>query len=92
MDGFLVFTLIGIGVALLQIVIPGEHRVGPASAFFLGVVGAWGGALFLAAFHQGGWALFDPITALGAVVGAALSIVAFEIIAEVHLHREERSL
>jgi uncharacterized membrane protein YeaQ/YmgE (transglycosylase-associated protein family) len=92
MDGFLVFTLIGIGVAILHIVIPSEHRVGPASAFALGVMGAWGGALLAGAFHQGGWAMFQPVTLFGAAVGAALSIVLLEIAAEVHVRHEEESL
>lgn len=89
---FLAFTLIGLGVALLHVVLPSEHRVGPASALTLGMLGAWGGALLSGTLHQGGWAIFGPLSAFGAAIGAAGAIAFFEIVAEVHVHREERSL
>ncbi len=89
--GFLAFTFIGIAAALVHIVLPGEHHVGAASALAVGVFGAWGGGLFIAAFHQGGWTMFGTITVLGAALGAAGSIELLELVADAHFrHDEER--
>jgi uncharacterized membrane protein YeaQ/YmgE (transglycosylase-associated protein family) len=90
--GFLVFTAIGLAIAMLHVVLPTEHRVGPVTAFFVGVFGAWSGALFLSAFHQGGWASFSLGSGAGAVIGAAASIAFLEVVAERWVHAEERSL
>ena len=87
---FLVFTLVGIAAAVVHLMLPGQHRV-TASAFALGVFGAWGGALFAGVFHQGGWATFGTVTLLGAALGAAGSIALVELAADVHVRREEQS-
>jgi thiol:disulfide interchange protein len=81
---FLTFTLLGIAVALMHIVIPGQHHVGAASAFALGVGGAWGGALFASAFVQGGWANFGWLSLVGSIVGAAGGVVSLELIADAY--------
>jgi uncharacterized membrane protein YeaQ/YmgE (transglycosylase-associated protein family) len=83
--GFLTFTLIGIAVALLHVIIPGQHHVGPASAFALGIGGAWAGALFASAFVQGGWANFGWLSIAGSILGAAGSVASLELIADAYL-------
>jgi len=88
---FLVFTFVGIAAAIVHLMLPGQHRV-TASAFVLGVFGAWGGALFAGVFHQGGWAMFGDVTLLGAALGAAGAIASVELAADVHVRRDEQSL
>ncbi len=80
--GFYLWTCIGIAVGILHLLIPGQHRVGPASAIALGIGGAWNGALVAAAFVRGGWAAFPPLALAGAIVGAVGTIAAMEIVAE----------
>ena len=87
---FLVFTLVGIAAALVRIILPGEHHVGLASAFAVGVAGAWGGALLASAFIQGGWAQFGMLALAGSIAGAAGSIAALEMAADSHFRRENR--
>jgi uncharacterized membrane protein YeaQ/YmgE (transglycosylase-associated protein family) len=86
------FTLIGIAVAFLHVFLPGQHRVGFASAIALGVFGALNGALIVSAFTRGGWAIHPPVALVGALVGAMVCIGAIELAADVHAAREERSL
>ena len=82
---------IGLAAAILHLIVRGEHRVGPTSAFALGIAGASAGALFAAAFVRGGWANFPPFALLGAAVGAIGSIVAMELCAEAYVRGEERA-
>ncbi len=88
---FYVFTVVGLAAGLLHLMFPGEHRVGPTSAFALGVAGAWAGALLAAAFVRGGWANFPPFALLGAAVGGIGSIVAIELCAEAYVRGERRA-
>jgi len=85
---FLVFTFVGIAAALVHIILPGQHHVGPASSFAVGVMGAWGGALLASAFIQGGWANFGLLSLAGSVLGAMGSIVALEVAADAYVRRE----
>ncbi len=85
---FLVFTYVGLAAALLHILLPGEHHVGAASSFAVGVAGGWGGALLASAFVQGGWASFGLLAFAGALLGALGSILALEAAADAYLRRE----
>lgn len=79
---FYVWTCVGVVVGVVHLLVPGRHRVGPASAIVLGVVGAWNGALVVAALHQGGWIFFGPIALAGAIVGAIGAVAGIDVVAE----------
>ncbi len=85
---FLVFTFVGIAAALAHVLLPGEHHVGAASAFAVGVAGAWSGALVASAFIQGGWAQFGLLALAGSIAGAAGSIAALEAAADAYVRGE----
>lgn len=79
---FYVWTCIGIAIGIVHLLVPGRHRVGPASAIALGVVGAWNGALVVSALHQGGWIFFGPIALAGAIVGAVGAVAGIDFVAD----------
>jgi uncharacterized membrane protein YeaQ/YmgE (transglycosylase-associated protein family) len=85
---FLVFTLVGIAAALVHVMLPGEHHLGAASSFALGVAGAWGGALFASAFIQGGWANFGALAFVGSILGSVGTLAALELAADRYFRRE----
>jgi uncharacterized membrane protein YeaQ/YmgE (transglycosylase-associated protein family) len=87
---FFTFSLIGLAAALIHTILPSRHHVGPASAAALGVFGALNGAMIVAAFCQGGWAILPPSTLLGAAIGALVSIGVLELVADIHVSRDER--
>jgi len=88
--GFLVFTYIGIAAALIQVLLPVHHRLGPASAIAVGVLGSWGGALLASTVVRGGWTFFGLRAFVGSVAGSALAIAAFELAAEAYKRSEAR--
>lgn len=81
---FFVFTVVGILAALLHVMLPGKHHVGAASAFVVGMMGAWAGALLGSAFIQGGWASFGLLALAGSVVGAVGSVEGLERAADAY--------
>ncbi len=80
---FLVFTLVGLAAALVHILVHGAHRL-VVSAFAVGVLGAWMGALTAGTAVQGGWANFGALQFVGSVVGAVGSIEVLELVADVY--------
>jgi hypothetical protein len=86
---FYVWTCIGIAVGVVQLLLPGEHRLGAASSITLGVGGAINGALVAQAFVRGGWIAFGPLGLAGAVAGAAGAIALVELAARVYLRLEQ---
>ena len=90
---FALFTLIGLAAALAHLWIPGEHRVGPASAFVLGVLGAWGGAIFAGAFVRGMLSsLSSGLGTVGSLMGAVGTLALMEVVADVYLrHHPDES-
>jgi hypothetical protein len=89
MDFFL-FTVIGLAVAIVHVMLPSEHRVGPVSALVVGMLGSWGGGLFAASLVKGGWAILPTWSVVGCILGAVGAIAALEVCAERWAHREER--
>ena len=86
---FFALTCIGVAAGFVHQLIPGERRLGPASAIALGVGGAWNGALFAATFSRSGWIAFGPLALAGAILGAAGMITAIELAARVYLRRSD---
>lgn len=86
---FFVLTCLGIAAAIIHLLLPGEHRIGPASAVAVGVLGSWNGCLVAQAFVRGGWIAFGPLGFAGAVVGAVGSITLVELAAQAYLRRED---
>lgn len=84
------FTVVGIAAAVLHLLVPWEHHLGPASAFVVGVTGAWAGALLASTFVQGGWASFGLLALAGSAVGAVGSLVALEAAAHAYCRHERR--
>ncbi len=88
---FFTFSMIGLAAAFLHMILPFQHRVGPITAAALGIFGALNGAMIVAAFYQGGWAILPPSTLLGSAIGALAAIGGFELAADIHVSREERA-
>jgi uncharacterized membrane protein YeaQ/YmgE (transglycosylase-associated protein family) len=87
---FLVFSFVGIAAALLHVMLPGEHHVGPISSLAVGVTGGWSGALLASAFILGGWASFGLLALAGSIAGAVVGIEALELAADAYLRSERR--
>lgn len=83
---FLLFTLVGLAVALAHLWLPGEHRVGPAAAFALGIAGAWNGAIVAGAFVRGMLAsLSATLPLVGSIAGAVGTLAFMELVVEAYL-------
>ncbi|GEJ57351.1 hypothetical protein [Anaeromyxobacter diazotrophicus] len=83
---FALFTLLGLAVAFGHLWLPGEHRVGPASAFTLGVTGAWGGATVAGAFVPGMLSsLSSGLATAGSLAGAVGAIAFMEVVTDRYL-------
>jgi hypothetical protein len=77
---FALFTLLGLAVGLAYVCLPGEHRLGPASALVLGRAGAWNGAMFAVAFVRGlASSLSSGLATAGSIVGAAGTLALLEL-------------
>jgi uncharacterized membrane protein YeaQ/YmgE (transglycosylase-associated protein family) len=77
---FALFTFIGIAAGLAHLWIPGEHRLGPASAFVLGILGALNGAIVAGAFVPGMLAsLSSGLATAGSIVGAVGTLAFMEL-------------
>lgn len=83
---FALFTLIGLAAGLAHLFLPGEHRLGPASALAVGLAGAWNGALLAGAFVRGMLAsLSSGLATAGSIVGAVGAIAFLEVVTDVYL-------
>jgi hypothetical protein len=89
--GFLVFTYVGVAAALIHLVVHRQRHL-VASAFAVGVLGAWSGALGAGAAVQGGWASFGGLHLAGAIVGAVVSVEGLERLADAYLRRHPEEL
>jgi uncharacterized membrane protein YeaQ/YmgE (transglycosylase-associated protein family) len=74
---FTLITLVGIAAALAHLWLPGEHRLGPASAFVLGIAGAWNGAIVAGAFVRGMLASLSAMLPLAGSIAGAVGTLAF---------------
>ena len=86
---FYVLTCLGIAAAIVHLLLPGQHRVGPTSAISIGILGAWSGCLVAQTFIRGGWIAFGPLGFTGVVAGAVGGIALCELAAEAYLRRED---
>jgi hypothetical protein len=89
---FALFTFIGIAAGLAYICIPGQHRLGAASALVIGMLGAWGGAIAAAAPVQGKLAsLSSGLATAGSIVGSVGTLAFMELAIEAYFrhHPEE---
>jgi uncharacterized membrane protein YeaQ/YmgE (transglycosylase-associated protein family) len=84
---FLLFCFVGLVSGLVYNLWPGERHV-RLSAYALGLAGAWLGGYCEAAFVGGTFVTVGPAALVGSVVGAALHILAFELIARAVVRRE----
>ncbi len=71
---FILFTFIGLAVALAHFPIVGRSYIGPASAMILGIAGGWNGALLADAVTGGHWELLGAYAVAGCIAGAVRRI------------------
>ncbi|HTT70677.1 MAG TPA: hypothetical protein VMG32_05595 [Anaeromyxobacteraceae bacterium] len=84
---FLLFCVIGVLAGLVHNLLPGERHV-RMSAYALGLAGAWFGGYCAAAFLGGTFVTLGPVTLVGSALGAAVHILAFELIARSVVRRQ----